>query len=234
MHQRGQQRPLILSPSRASATPSPRRSPGTLLAVIGLLGCGVIGAGIGCGDKDTTDVTPPQGGSGGSAGSAGRGGSAGTAGTAGRGGSAGTAGTAGTGGTGELPDAGEVADATAPTDAGPDSGDGGNGGPPGPDPVKLARAEAICQFEEDVADCDPPPDSCVQGFLDAQEGPPGMSPNCSDEIIDFYQCLVDQGLDAFICREGVVDHRYDLLAEDSPCAAEEADWLNAQGNVCAD
>ena len=62
-----------------------------------------------------------------------------------------------------------------------------------------------------------------------------MPPECADEITDFYQCLVDEGLDAFVCREETgPDHKYALLSEDSPCATEEAAWLNAQGGVGCD
>jgi hypothetical protein len=234
MHSRGPLK-LITSHPRASAVPSPRRSPGALLTVVGLLG--IAGAlGVACGDKDTTDVIP-QGGSGGSAGSAGRGGTAGTAGTAGRGGTAGTAGTAGTGGTaGELPDAGEPPDANVPPDAGPDSGDGGNGDPPPPDPRQV-RAEALCQLKEDVPSCPSPsetPVTCVQGMLEAQGAADFLPPDCTDEIIDFYQCLVDQGVGAFICRDNVPDYRLDalMLGENSLCPTEEAAWLAAQGADC--
>ena len=229
MNQRGQQR-LTLIPSPSSASNGARSAPrsSALLAVAGLFVL-VGSASIGCTDKDTTDVVPVggSGGTAGSAGAAGRGGSAGTAGTAGTGGAAGTAGsagTAGTGGTGEVPDAGTDAGDGGVTDAG-DAG----GPPPPPDPRQV-RAEAICQTETDLADCQPAADGCVQGFLDAQAAADGLPPTCSDEILDYYECLATAGTDAFICRDGTgPDTKYDFLSETTPCAAEEAEWFAAQG-----
>lgn len=220
MHRRGQERQLTQSPSRASAPrPGSLPAPSFLLAVVALLSTGVVG-GVGCGDKDTTDVTP-TGGSGGAAGSAG---------IAGTGGTAGTAGTAGTGGAGDDLDAGT----DGGTDA--DSGDGGDSGPPAPDPGRLARAQTLCQHEEDLADCASPPDTCVQGFLDAQNSDAFFPPECSDEIIAFYQCLADAGADAFICRDDVPDYRLEAIGDTTPCSAEEAAWLAAQGDptTCVD
>ena len=200
MHRRGQERQLIQSPLRASAhSSSHRHSPGALLAVVALLGAGVVG-GVGCGDKDTTDVTPAggTGGSAGSAGSAGRGGTAGTAGTAGTGGTAGTAGTAGTGGTGELPDAGN--------DSGTEEPDGGDSGPPAPSQREIV-AQGICAGMAGVPDCTVP-ETCVQNQIDFQGYADFLPPACANEVQEFANCLSTQDADSFTCSDGITDIDY--------------------------
>jgi hypothetical protein len=223
MHQRGQQRQLTLSLSRSGA--SARRSHSVLL-VAGLLGVVGIGS-AGCGDDDTTDMNVGGGagtaGRGGSAGSAGRGGSAGSAGSAGNAGNAGNAGTGGTSGNSydrqaiataicanmaATAAAASQVDAGAPLDAGSDAGSDAAATP----------------------SCSPPPD-CVNLYAGA-DGPlafaDALPPACTDEVLDFWQCLGNADANSFVCVNGVVEVAYGANA----CPNEEAAFLSIDGTNC--
>ena len=53
-------------------------------------------------------------------------------------------------------------------------------------------------------------------------------PACTDEVLDFYQCLGNADANSFVCAAGVVDVAYGANA----CPTEEAAFFAIDGTNC--